>query len=299
MNKTILGYVFGFLSTFFWALNSVIPKIVNDTVSPFLLNTLRWGLAFLLLLPFSLKFFKKENLLVLKKYFVFFSIIGFTGITSVNSLFYIAGETSQAINLSLIAITSSIFTVLIAVLFLKRKIYLKEFIGIILAIVGVVYLISNGSIKNILDLDFNKGDILALIGALFFAIYSVYIKKIPKNISNHLFLFYAILMGLVYLIPCVIYEYFSDTWVFKPNQKDIISIIYSAVFSSVIGYYLWNRAVIYIGIVKTSSIYYLTPVIGILTAVILVNETLHFYDIISMLLIVFGVYLTSIQKEET
>ncbi|WP_196890965.1 DMT family transporter [Aureivirga marina] len=293
MNKQFVGFIYGVFSAFIWSINYLIPKAIDGDITPIAINTSRWLLAFLVLLPFCFKYFNRPHLRLFKKNFIYFSIVGITGISLQNSLIYVAGETSPPLNLSLISITAPIFILLIAVIFLKRKIHLKEFFGILITVIGVLFLITDASIKNLMDLNFKKGDLYMLLSAISFAVYSIFIKSKPENISGHFLLFSSILFGLIYMLPFSIYDYSNYKTSYDFNEQVVYAILYSGIFSSLIGYYLWNKAICLIGVVKTSSMYYLIPVFSSLLAVIFFNESLYYYDLISLFLIMSGVYITS------
>src|SRR5687768_7794678 len=116
------GIVFAILATIIWSGNFIVARGVIDQIPPFSLAFYRWLTASVIISPLAIKKFQSEKTIVLKhwKYFFWLSL---SGITLFNTLIYIAGHYSPAINLPLIGTTSSpVFAVLLAALFLKEKI---------------------------------------------------------------------------------------------------------------------------------------------------------------------------------
>jgi len=134
-------------------------------------------------LPLALKSLIAERE-ILKNNLPYLLITSLLGITIFNTLIYLAGHTTTAINLSLISITFPVFIVIFSRIILGELITLNRAVGIILVILGVVILISRGDFSRILSISFAIGDVWMLMAAIIFAIYSILLRHKPKQLSS-------------------------------------------------------------------------------------------------------------------
>jgi len=218
------------------------------------------------------------------------------GVTIFNTLIYIAGQTTTAINLSLISITFPIFIIIISRFLYKEKITFAKIAGIILVGIGVILIITNGSPTLLFRLKFFKGDIWMLIAAIIFAVYSILLKHKPKEINVLTFQYATFTFGLIMLFPF----YLIELSIVKPtlyNSTSIISIIYVGIGASLIAFVLWNKAVLIIGPVKSGMVYYTLPIFSGLLAFFILKEALSTYHFYSAFLIVTGIILSNYKNK--
>jgi len=225
---------------------------------------------------------------ILKKHILYLSVTALLGITICNTLIYLAGHTTTAINLSLIAITFPVFIVILSKIFFKEKITILKGVGIILVLTGVVLLITKGTLSSLLNISFAIGDLWMLLAAIIFAIFSIRVKQKPEEISIRSFQMSLFILGVVFLFPFFVWEY-TTAPPLELSLKTIYSILYVGIFDSVVAAILWNKAIIAVGPSKAGMVYYTLPIFSGVLAYIFLNEEvgwLHFY---SVLLIVSGI----------
>ncbi len=284
-------YFLMILSTLFWGGGAFIAaKLSAPFIPPFTLTFLRFLIATLIL--FLIILIKEKNIYKLKKkdipVFLFTGIIGMVGY---HIFFFKASTYTTATNSSLIAASNPIITCLLSVVFLKEKLSSKGIIGIILSFTGVLLTITNGSIANILNINFNKGDILMIIAVLCWASYGVFSKKVMPKYSPMTLTFYSFLFCTLFLIPFVIYEK-PLTIINKVPYYSYISILYMSIFASVIGYLVQQISIKQIGPSKTSIFVNLVPIFSIVLSAIILSEKITLITILSTaLIIVGGVYI--------
>jgi len=291
-NKAIyLGYAFAIFATIIWSGNFIIARNLHESIPPVSLAFWRWVVAVIVFLPFALKALISQWHII-KKHLLYLSITSILGVTIFNTLIYFAGQTTTAINLSLISITFPVFIVILSRIFLKETITLFKSLGIVIVIVGVLMLISKGDIAMLINTSFVIGDFWMLLASIIFATYSILIKNKPKSLNILSFQLVTFILGLLFLFPFYIWEYISTPNI-KFNITIIASILYVGIFASLVAFVLWNKAITSIGAVKSGLIYYTLPLFSGLLAFIFLNEEitiLHFY---SMLIIVSGILIAN------
>ena len=124
------------LPTILWAANAVAGRLAVGAVSPILLNTLRWTLAALILLPLGWRVFRQQSSLWshLKR----FALLGLLGVGCYNALLYLALQTSTPINVTLIGASMPIWMLLIGAVFYGSHPTVRQVIGAFISLLGVV-----------------------------------------------------------------------------------------------------------------------------------------------------------------
>src|SRR5688572_16794943 len=200
------GFGLALLAVVIWSGNFIAARGVTRQIPPVSLAFYRWLVAAVVLFPFALKTFKKEWSTA-RQSLLYFFWTALTGITLFNTLVYIGAHYTSAINLALIGTTSSpIIAIVLARLFLKEKIGKLKMAGMILCITGVIYLLSRGSIQNLVSFQFTRGDGWILLAALCFAVYNTMVRKKPPRLSpvNYLFIIFSV--GTLLLLPFYLWE---------------------------------------------------------------------------------------------
>ncbi|MGW1167357.1 M20/M25/M40 family metallo-hydrolase [Streptomyces sp. NPDC002550] len=210
--------------------------------------------------------------------------------TLFNTLIYIAGRTTSATNLALIAAASAVGIALFARLGGERP-SRNRVLGMLLALVGVVALVAKGSLAVLLHLDFAVGDLWMVAAMLTFAGYSALLKRKPKEIPAVVFLAATVLFGLVMLAPAQAVS-LTVQGGFTPTSGSLSALAYIGVASSALAFFVWNKAVEMIGATRAGVIYYLQPVCVAVLASLSIGETATPAQFACMGLVIAGVALS-------
>jgi drug/metabolite transporter (DMT)-like permease len=289
------GVSFAIFATIIWSGNFIVARGVIQQIPPFSLAFYRWLTASIIMFPIAIQKFNTEKAIVFRhwKYFFWISL---TGITLFNTLIYIAGHYSTAINLALIGTTSSpVFAVILAAIFLKEKIKPLRILGMIVCITGIIILLSAGSLERLINFHFSTGDLWVLAAAMSFAIYNTLVRKKPTNISPANFLFVVFSFGTLLLLPFYLWEVVTTKAVVWDWNLTFI-ILYLGVGASVISYLLWNGAIGRLGSPRTALFGNLIPVFSTLQAMWILNENVTGVHIVSGLLVIVGLIIANLRK---
>jgi drug/metabolite transporter (DMT)-like permease len=293
--QVVSGYLFAIGATAIWSGNFIIARGLSESIPPVSLAFWRWVVAVIVFLPFALKPLIAEWD-ILKKNIVYLSITSLLGITIFNTLIYFAGHTTTAINLSLISITVPIFIIIFSRIFFHELITVNKTIGIILVAAGVVVLITNGSVSQILNITFTIGDFWMLGAAITFAVYSILLKQKPQELSIWAFQLSTFILGLAFLLPFFIWEYVTAPSIVI-ESKTVFSIFYVGVFASLTAFVLWNKAILAVGPSKAGMIYYTLPLFSGFAAYLFLKEEISMVHFYSALLIVSGIVAANYEKK--
>jgi drug/metabolite transporter (DMT)-like permease len=291
MNK---GILFALLAIIGWSFNFIFGRGLSTVIPPCTLAALRWTIAFFVILPFALPALIRERD-YFKKHLPYYLLISFFGTTYFNTALYMAAHATPALNLSLIACTTPIFTIILSRMMFKEPIHTTRVAGIIIALLGVFLLLSRGNLEALTSLSFNGHDLLMLSSAFAFAIYTLLVRKKPIGCSTLSFLAATFGLGLIPLIPASAWELMQGAEIqFKPEL--ITGLIYMGFIASLLCFWLWGKAIAAIGPAKTTVIYYSLPFFCGVEAIIFLGEPVTWVHFTAGLLILGGLILATKEK---
>jgi drug/metabolite transporter (DMT)-like permease len=292
----IKTYFFITLCVLFWSGNFVIGRFIKDDITPLELAFFRWFFVFLMITPILL--IRHKNILrSLKQNFKILTLLAILGITAFNTLLYFGLTVTTSTNALIINSTVPILVLLMSYFILKHKINLYQTAGILLSTFGVIFLMLKADIASIFTLEFNQGDILVLISAAAWALYSVLIKFKPKDLNDFEYFATIVTIGLLFLLPFYLYQGYSMQQELEVLNKNYFIFLYVSVFASITSYYFWHYGIDKIGASKTAQFTHLMPIFGIVLASIFLKETLETYHLLGGILIAFGIYLSLFYKK--
>lgn len=160
--------------------------------------------------------------------------------------------------------TSVIFTLVPGISAVYSAIFLKERLGnsrlwaLFLGMLGAVWVIFQGDINRLLALDVNRGDLLFLAGCFLMAAYTPLVKKFHRQESMLVMTFWVLATGLGWLIIPSALQLTSVNW--QNIEFEVwAGIIYLAIFSTIITFYLTHLATPYLGPTRVMAYSYCYP----------------------------------------
>src|SRR5471030_520369 len=153
-----------------WAGNAIVGRLVHDMVPPVLLNFLRWGIAFLILLPLAGPVFRPDS--GLWQHWKRFAVLGLLGIGMYNALQYLALQSSSPINVTLVASGMPVWMMLTGWLFFGVPVRRRQVAGAVLSIAGVLLVLARGEWRHLLALRLVAGDLFMILATIAWSLYS-------------------------------------------------------------------------------------------------------------------------------
>ncbi len=293
--RDVQGSIFALLATAVWSGNFIVGRGLAEAVPPITLATLRWSIAFIAVLPLAFTSVKRDwpHVLQHKWYYI---ITALFGISTFNTLIYVAGHTVPAINLSLEAVTSPLFTIILARIFFGEAITLTRLLGIFVVVCGVLLLISKGNLELLYGLHFQAGDLIMLLAAFLFAVYNILVRKKPAGASTLTFLVVTFGLGELFLLPLAAWELGAGN-VIHWSPTVIFAAAYIGIGASLFSFWCWGLAIERIGAIRASMIYYALPVFCGIEAVLLLGEPVLWVHYVGGALILSGVILATRERK--
>lgn len=286
------GYLAALVATMVWGGNFVVARAFAEAIPPFQLNFWRWFVAFGCILPFAWHKLRTDWPLF-QAHFGYLSLMALIGVTFQNTFIYKAGQSTESLNMALIMPATPVAIMLLARIFYGESITTRRLLGMGTAISGILVLISRGNWHKLAGFDFNSGDLWTIAGMLFFAFYSLLIRKRPQAISSLGFNAAVFGLGLCYTIPFALGEALILHGP-KLSWGMVIGICYAGLGCSTIAFWLWTISIDRIGPVRSGIVYYSLPIFAALGAYWILGETVVSAQVWGGLAIISGILLATI-----
>ena len=276
------------IATLCWSGNFVLGRAMHDHVPPIGLAFWRWTGALLLVIGFAARHLRRDWP-ALRAQPVRLLLLSFLGVASFNSLVYLGLNTTTATNAVLLQSVMPLLIFLASYGIYREAVQPVQVIALVISLVGVVAIISHGSLADLLSLSLRSGDGWVLLAVAFYALYSVLLRRRPP-VHPLSFLAATFALGALMLLPV----YVAEHLIVRRMQIDgptLASIAYVAVFPSVVAYLCFNRAVELAGANRAGQYLHLMPVFGSALAALFVGERLAWFHWAGAGLIAAGILL--------
>lgn len=238
---------------------------------------------------------KKER--IEKKDYLLLMVAGLLGVT-LNQTFSIMGIAStNPIHSSLLIMSTPIIVTVLAAIFLKESFGGNKIIGLLLGLTGAFILIKSRATSGEVHPPTMLGDGLILAGSVCYSTYLILIRKVSKKYSPITILRFVFLFGSLFSLPFSLQSFATADWA-AFSGWDWFSILYIVVLGTLAANLLMNWGVQQWGPSKTGTFVYFQPVFGTLGAVLLMGEQFSAGKAIAGLLIVAGVWITSLKLKK-
>lgn len=285
--KETFGHLLAIATVFIWGTTFISTKILLKAFTPIEILFLRFiigWIALSLAYPHRLKIKDRKQEL-------YFAGAGLSGITLYFLLENIALTYTFASNVGVIISIVPFFTALAAHLFLEgERLKLQFLVGFLIALAGVFLISFQGA--SVLKLN-PLGDILAVLAAAVWAIYSILTKKISEfqyhtvQTTRRIFFY-----GLIFMIPALFIFGFHPSITLLMQPINLFNIVFLGLGASAICFATWNMAVRILGAVKTSVYIYMVPVITVITSVLILHETITGLGVCGIILTMAGLFIS-------
>lgn len=294
LSPTARGVLYALLATFVWSFNFIAGRGLADAAPPCTLALLRWTIAFCAVFPFALPELKRDwrHFIEHKGYYF---ITGAIGIAFFNTALYVAAHQTAALNMSLIATSSPLFTIILSRIVFGEPIPPLRVVGVAVVLAGILVLIARGDFNTLATLSFQPMDLLVLLAAFSFAVYGLLVRKKPAGggqLANFAVIFG---IGVILLLPFSAWEIMNGGQVHFTGPL-VFGVLYMGIGASLFSFWCWSRAIGLIGPSLASVVYYSLPLFCAVEAVLILGEPILWVHYLGGALIVGGLLLATRQR---
>lgn len=282
------GHLVALLTIFLWGITYISTKILLTDFAPLEILLIRFviGLVGLFLVyPRFFKFtsWKEEGAL---------AAAGLLGICLYYLFENIALTFTYASNIGVIVSTSPLFIALIAAALGRQRLTKHFVLGFMASMAGISLISLNGSGVHINV----AGDVLALLAALIWALYSYVVSYLntlghnPVQVTRRTFIY-----GIIFILPVFFATHGQVKLGLILQSQNLVNFLFLGLGASALCFLSWAYAVKKLGTVKTSIYIYLVPVVTVVTAWLILHEPITPLVILGILLTIGGLVVSARQ----
>ena len=290
---------------FIWSMLYHIAKPAASISGPYLIAFLRYLIAALLSLGIlkwrTGKFIPQLN----KEQWLLVMLIGLIGICSYNLFFFNAEALISGNTVAILYAFSPCLTTIISSFVFKTKLNLLSKIGIVVSLLGAIGVVNYASPEcrcYFCSVTFQKmscGEAYGLLATIAFALYAILSKyTAQKNVSTLVMNTYASVFGCIFLTIAAIYK--GNFTILRTAPLSYwLDLLYISVLATVVAYLWYTQALIKLGVLKTVIFQNTVPIQAVVIGYLFFGEKIGRGELVCGLIIVLGVYLTSMKGKRT
>lgn len=291
--KRLNAYVLLLITSVIWGIAAIVIKLTLVGIDPAPFLVYRFGISAAIAVPFLL--FARRIHIRSKAEGTMIFIYGFLSTTVALGLLFLGADHTTVLNLTLITLSGPLFVELAGAFFFKEHLTHREKIGTGIAFLGTALVVAGPILNHIQKSTNVVGNILILLYLVADIASVVFLKKLLRLKYSSLALTnFSFIIGFLTLLPISIF--------FLPISQTIsqvislplpyhLGVLYMAIFSGTIAYYLRGIAQKTIEVSEAGLFGYISPVISGILAVGLLNESLAPLFILGAIVVAAGVTL--------
>ena len=272
LKTLLLGSFFASLSAMLGGSTFVFTRYVVDSIDPYTLSFLRYGLTGLILFLLSISVYMNKKFA--KADLIPMCFLGLAMITLFPNFMALGLEHTTAARAGLLYATMPLCTIIIAYFFNIEKITLNKSLAVLLAILGVSFCMSERVDNNFQDT--LKGDFLMMIGVLSASCFTVFSGKYLKKYGNIPVMIFVILIGTI--LNLIISMIFGNSIIslLEINKFEAAALLMLIIPGGVVMMYCWGKALQLISPTQAAISLGFNPLTAILLGSIILNEKITF-----------------------
>jgi drug/metabolite transporter (DMT)-like permease len=285
------GLVF---TMFVWGLAWPVGRLLATNLPPVSIAAIRYAVVIPVL--FAILWFREGSFKIERSWIPTLVVMGVLNTTLYQIFFLYGVKYAAASDDSLVIGIGPVLIAIMASFVLKERLTWTKILGFASGLAGIITISILSPNTQVLNRPL--GVTLVFGGATAYALYTVLLRRfLSKNRADNRgpqqsslsILSWISLFGWFFLIPLSLLE---APWTYSWDAGSWLGILYLAILSTVVGYFLYIEGVSKIGAGRSGVFTNLVPVFGVLTSV-LIGENLSPWTAVSFLLIFAGVLLVN------
>lgn len=289
MTKNLRAYFELSLAMFIVGSSVVVGKLLVDNIPVFLISGLRFAISSLILFPILIKYEGLTFLTINKKDWLILGLQSFTGVFLFNILLLNGLKYTNAIESGIILGTTPAIIALISLLFLKEKMSLYKWLGILLSVIGIIIINVFGSNVTLGDKSFSFWGNLLILGAVVCEALFTIFRKVSSNKVTPLLTATAVsIIGLILFLPFSIYDALNFDFS-TITILDWLYILYFGLFVTVIAFLLWFQGVSKVSASTAGVFSSVMPVSAVILSSIILKEEITIINLLGITCILLAI----------
>jgi drug/metabolite transporter (DMT)-like permease len=282
------GHFFLGIVVLTWGINFGIVKSAYQDLPPILFAAIRFTVSGVLVL--LLTFWREKGIRIRREDWIVVATVGGLGLGFYQIFWSLGLDITSASNSALILSTQPLLATLYVDLVKKEPVGARQYLGMLLALGGVILVILKPTAKLHFSLDTLWGDLLTLMAgicsAIFFSAWSKPLFKYysPMRLMGYCMIISSPILWLAAILlprPIVCEQIGTKAW---------LSLGYAIFFSGMLGHIFWYKGIERIGVTQSMVYLYFIPICAVLFNYFFMGEKILIQQIIGGVLILWGVH---------
>ncbi|MFD0696412.1 DMT family transporter [Paenibacillus sp. GCM10027628] len=293
-----LGFVLVYV---LWGINLTSMKIGGREWDPLVFNGLRFASMIPLLWVYTYFYYRSRTMKLHIAYrdLMLVCSLGILNAVGMEAMLQYALQFSNSANGAVLGRGfMPVITVVIALLARQVKLTWRIFVGIPLALLSVIIIVSGGANGFHLGADTMRGDILLLMRSVMGAIYLIGMNRLVLRYPLPLLISLEMTAGALSLLPFVLWR--ADAAYFAAiSATGWMSLIYTSLMATALGFSIHNWSLARLGPFKSSAYGYLLPVTAAIAGYFILHESISLYQCIGGAGVLTAMYLVQRDRTQT
>lgn len=281
----------GLFAVLVWGASFIATKVALADASPVTVVWLRFGMGVAVLGVATMA--RRQLAVVSASELPTFALLGLIGITLHQWLQSNALVTSRASTSGWIIATTPIFMAVLARLVLRETLTLPRIVGIALAALGVVLVVSKDDPATLLAGRFGApGDVLILLSAPNWAVFSVLSRGALRRHPATRMMFYVMTIGWLFT-SVLLFTGPGFSEIGRITSRGWVALAFLGIACSGLAYIAWYDALQHMPASQVGALLYLEPLVAMTVAAVVLSEPILFSTVVGGGVILLGVWLVN------
>ena len=280
-----------FVAPALWSVNYLVARWAPGVIAPHALALGRWCLAAALLALVCRRELAAKRALIAGEAWRFL-VLGALGMWVCGAFVYIGGRSTSAVNIGLLYAAAPVLIALASALWLRERLAPAQWLGVALALAGVLHIVVQGRWAALARLQVNPGDVWVAVAVLCWTAYSLLLRAWPSAFGPVARLTLTACGGIVVLLPFTVIE--AVAWLPSTlSWQSLALVVAAALIPGAGAYAAYSFMQRTLGAARVGIVLYLSPLYSAVAAWLVLGERIEPFHAVGTALILPGIWLTA------
>jgi drug/metabolite transporter (DMT)-like permease len=280
-----------FIAPALWSVNYLVARWAPGVIAPHMLALARWAVAVLLLGAFCWREIVAKRRDVVAEGWHFL-VLGALGMWICGAFVYVGARHTSAVNIGLLYAMSPVLIALGSSIWLRERFGSWQWLGVALALGGVVHILIRGHWNALAAVRINPGDLWIAVAVVSWAAYSLLLRAWPSAFGALARLTLIACGGVIVLLPFTLWE--ALYWLPSTlSWKSAGLVLAAALLPGAAAYGAYSFMQRVLGAARVGMVLYLGPIYSAVIAWLVLGERIEAFHLVGALSILLGIWLST------
>lgn len=280
-----------FVAPALWSVNYLVARWAPGVIAPHMLALARWAVAALLLGAFCWREIVAKRAAIGAEGGQFL-VLGALGMWVCGAFVYVGGRHTSAVNIGLLYAMSPVLIALASSIWLRERFGAGQWLGVALALGGVVHILIRGQWEALSAVRINPGDIWIAVAAIAWTAYSLLLRAWRSAFGALARLTLIACGGVIVLLPFTVWE--ALYWLPSTlSWRSAVLVLAAALLPGAAAYGAYSFMQRVLGAARVGMVLYLGPIYSAVIAWLVLGERVEPFHFVGAVSILAGIWLST------